>query len=78
MKIKKAKKLASILMNEAACKKRYGEEIANALLRLIGKLTEIVAQFNFYVYFMAQKYDNYTEITKDTQSLTKKKIRITH
>ncbi len=42
MKIKKAKKLASNLMDEAACKKRYGEEIANALLRLIGKLTEIV------------------------------------
>ncbi len=42
MKIKKNKKLANILIDEAVCKKRYGEEIANALLRLIGKLAEIV------------------------------------
>lgn len=42
MKIEKNKKLASSLVNEATCRKRFGREIAKSLFRLISQLSKII------------------------------------
>lgn len=42
MVIEKNKKIASNLVNEATCRKKYGSEIANSLFRLIGQLSKVI------------------------------------
>lgn len=46
--IVKNKKLASCLVNEATCRKRFGAEIANSLIRLIGQLSKILDMRELY------------------------------
>lgn len=41
-KIVNAKKLSSCLVSEAACRKRFGKEIAASLFRLIRLLSEVI------------------------------------
>lgn len=42
MNIAKNKKLANCLTNPAACKKKYGKEIASSLFKLIEQLSKVV------------------------------------
>ena len=48
MKIVKNRKLASSLVNEATCRKRFGTEVANSLFRLIGQLSKIIDMRELY------------------------------